>query len=363
MSDRPASFGMLRASVLLVIVLAAGDAIASLECPLPGTYAVTLSGRLPSGLHFTRLALYAFEGTCSAGAGNGTVREDFWYAQGDAAARSYGSAHVRVGVTSDPGYAGTADRNRTIRGLERFNANLRNVSTITGTWAFASGAVDVTWSTGDTERWRHTWHDATLDKLELVAASYVSGSVYLSDAGARDPAAETAGWALGAPGTSATAGVPLAPSASYLGLIRRHNAWCGAPASDANVSATGLNPPLFHVTSTGVLRYVAADGPLFVFSYFSRTRRLEGILGRRVVYQTSHDFDGDGHIDDDLGHTYSGLEVVASDGQLRGFVFMDASPSFDGCDENDTISSIWYLADADCDALYGVDPANGGECN
>ena len=348
---------------MLVIVLAAGsDATASVDCPLPGTYAVTLSGRLPSGIHFTRLALYAFEGTCSAGTGGGTVREDFWYAQGDAAARSYGSTHVRVGVASDPGYAATADRNRTVRGLKRFNAGLRSVSTITGTWSLAPAAVDVTWSTGDTERWRHTWHDATLDKLELVAASYVSGPIYLSDAGARDPAAETAGWALGGPGTDATVGVPLAPSGSYLGLIRRHNAWCGAPASDANVSETGLNPSLFHVTSSGVLRYVVADGPLFVFSYLARTRRLDGILARRVAYQTSHDFDGDGHIADDLGHSYSGLEVVASDGQLRGFVFMDASLSFDGCDENDTISSIWYLVGADCDALHGVDPADDGEC-
>jgi hypothetical protein len=111
-----------------------------------------------------------------------------------------------------------------------------------------------------------------------------------------------------------------------------------------------------------VLRYVASDGPLFVFSYFTRSRRLDGILARRVAYQTSHDFDGDGHIADDLGHLYSGLEVLGSDGGLRGFVFADSSPSFDGCDEDNTISSIWYLDTADCDALYGVDPDNPGEC-
>ena len=100
----------------------------------------------------------------------------------------------------------------------------------------------------------------------------------------RDPAAETAGWAFGSSGPNATLGAPIAASGGHSGLIRRHNAWCGAPASDANVYETGLTPSLFHVTSKGVLRYVASDGPLSVFSYFSRSRRLDGILARRVVY-------------------------------------------------------------------------------
>ncbi len=47
---------------------------------------------------------------------------------------------------------------------------------------------------------------------------------------------------------------------------------------------------------------------------------------------------------------------------LYSFVCADSSPSLDGCDENDTISSIRYLDTADCDGLYGVDPANPGEC-
>ena len=323
---------------------------------------MTLTGRLPSGIHFARLALYSFDGTCGAGTGSGTVSEDFWYFSGDAARRVYGSTHVRVGVATDPTFAGTADKARTVRGLKHFNAGPAGVLTLTGSWSLVAGSVDVTWSSGDTERWRHTWKDATLDKLELVAASYVNGSTYLSDAGIRDPAAETAGWAFGGPGADATVATPIAASGNYLGLIRRHNAWCGAPESDANVYETGLTPSLFHVTSTGVLRYVTSDGPLFVFSYFTRSRRLDGILARRVAYQTSHDFDRDGHIADDLGHLYSGLEVLESDGRLRGFVFADSSPSFDGCDENNTVSSIWYLDTADCDALYGVDPDNPGEC-
>ena len=348
-------------ALLVLAAAAAAPRVAAADCPLPGTYAVTITGRLPSGIHFARLALYSFDGTCSAGTGGGTVSERFWYFPGDATRRVYGSTHVRIGVAADPTYAGTADKARTVRGSQRFATGPAKVSMLTGTWSLAAGAVDVTWSSGDTERWRHTWHDATLDKLELVAASYVGGSTYLSDAGTRDPAAETAGWAFGG-SASATSGVPIAASGSYSGLIRRHNAWCGAPASDASVYETGLTPSLFHVTSTGVLRYVASDGPLRVFSYFTRSRRLDGILARRVVYQTSHDFDGDGHVADDLGHLYSGLEVLGSDDRLRGFVFADSSPAFDGCDENDTISSIWYLDTADCDALYGVDPGNPGEC-
>lgn len=350
-------------SALLALVGAVTPpSVSGAECPVPGTYAVTITGRLPSGIHFTRLALYAFTGNCSAGAGSGSVSESFWYLPGDARRREYGSTGVRVGIAADPAYAGTKDKARTVRGSKRFHGGPAKVSTLTGSWLLAGGSVDVTWSGGDTERWRHTWHDATLDKLELVATSYLGGSPYLSDAGVRDPAAETAGWAFGGSGSSATAGVPISPTGSYSGLIRRHNAWCGAPASDANVYETGLTPSLFHLTSTAVLRYVASDGPQFVFSYLTRSRRLDGILARRVAYQTSHDFDGDGHVADDLGHLYSGLEVLGNDGQLRGFVFADSSPSFDGCDEDNTISSIWYLDAADCDALYGIDPDDPGEC-
>jgi hypothetical protein len=348
-------------SALLALVAAAAP-VAAAECPLPGTYAVTITGRLPSGIHFARLAIYAFEGTCTAGVGAGSVTERFWYFPGDAAERVYGSTHVRIGVAIDPTFAGTADKARTVRGSKRFSAGPGAIATLTGSWSLAAESLDLTWSSGDTERWRHTWQDATLDKLELVAASYVSGATYLSAAGLRDPAAETAGWAFGAPVANAAVGMPIPAAGGYSGLIRRHNAWCGAPASDANLYETGLTPSLFHVTSTGVLRYVAADGPLFVFSYLTRGRRLDGILARRVAYQTSHDFDADGHVDDDLGHLYSGLEVLGSDGGLRGFVFADSSPSFDGCDENHTISSIWYLDTSDCDAVYGVDPANPGEC-
>jgi hypothetical protein len=349
-------------TLLALLAAAASPSVARADCPVPGTYAVTISGRLPSGVHFARLALYSFDGTCNAGTGNGSVTERFWYFPGDAASRVYGSTHVRVGVATDPTYARTKDKARTVRGSKRFNSGPSAVATLTGSWSLTAGSVDVTWSGGDTERWRHTWQDATLDKLELVAASYVGGSTYLSGSGTRDPAAETAGVAFGGPGSSATLGVPIAASGAYSGLIHRHNAWCGAPASDANVYETGLTPSLFHVTSTGVLRYVTSDGPLFVFSYLTRSRRLDGILARRVAYQTSHDFDGDGHVADDLGHVYSGLEVLGSDGHLRGFVFADSSPSFDGCDENNTISSIWYLDTADCDALYGIDPENPGEC-
>src|SRR6185369_7490324 len=111
----------------------------------------------------------------------------------------------------------------------------------------------------------------------------------------------------------------------YLGLIKRHNAWCGAPDVNEPVAATGLFLDVFHPTTTGVLRYVYPDGSTWVFVYFARPKKNRGILARRVMLQTSHDWEGDGEIADELGHTYSGLEILDATGAPRGFVFADAS--------------------------------------
>src|SRR5205814_10314387 len=121
-------------TLLAVVAAAAPPSVIAADCPLPGTYAVTITGRLASGVHFARLALYSFEGTCNAGAGSGSVAEHFWYFPGDATGHVYGSTHVRIGVAADATYAGTADKARTVRGIQRFNAGPAAVSMLTGTW-------------------------------------------------------------------------------------------------------------------------------------------------------------------------------------------------------------------------------------
>ncbi len=363
-----------RLPVVTILATIIGAALAPAaragSCPVPGSYVVTLTGRLPTGPHFTRLAMYAFAGDCQDTAGSGTIAERFWYWRGDATGRVYGSTGRRIGdvVPPDPGYAGNADRRKTVQGLRSFHRGRSGLTTLTGTWTRAGNVVSIAWSGGDTESWRFTWQDDVaaphLRKLELTAASYVQGAIYLAPDGTRDPSAPNAGFAFGGPGPDFAYAAPIANVAatSYLGLIRRHNAWCGAPSADDLVSETGLTLPLFRLTTTGVYRYVAADAPYWVFAYFAAPPRNPHELARRVILQTSHDWNGNGTIADDLGHTYSGLQVIDDAGNLRGFVLADSSSSVDGCDEDHTISSLYYLDATDCDARYGVDPETPGEC-
>ena len=71
-----------------------------------------------------------------------------------------------------------------------------------------------------------------------------------------------------------------------------------------------------------------------------------------MFYQTSHDFDNDGHISDDIGHVYSGIQILDSNSKLRGFVFADVSPR--GNAEYFTISSMYYLDSNNDQAHFGV---------
>jgi hypothetical protein len=361
----------MRSSFTLVVgaaayVLCGAVATAAVACPLPGNFAVTMTGRLPSGIHFTRLAQYEFHGSCDGATGSGTVDERLWSWTGADAGKVYGSAKLRIGDAVDPDYSGNADRKKKMQGHRLFQKSVSRLGRRAGTWTFDGKTIAITWADGPTEQWAHTWQDQaaapSLHKIELTAASELGGATYLRADGTRDAAAENAGFGFGGPGPDFTVAREIPDViGGYLGLIKRHNAWCGAADVNEPVAATGLFLDVFHATSTGVLRYVYPDASTWVFVYFGRPKRNRGVLARRVMLQTSHDWGGDGEIADDIGHTYSGLEVVDATGKVRGFVFADASTAFDTCDENHT-TSIYYLDTYDCDALYGVDPDNPGEC-
>jgi hypothetical protein len=76
-------------------------------------------------------------------------------------------------------------------------------------------------------------------------------------------------------------------------------------------------------------------------------------IGRRVAYEISHDFKDNHHIEDDVGHTYAGLQMIDLEGGLRGFVFADCSRG----DRRwgDTISALYYLDDHSWEARYQTD--------
>ena len=354
----------------LSLLVCASRSIAAGACPVPGNFVAATTGGLQSGVHGARLSQYAFTGTCDGAIGTGTVEERFWSWTADAPARPslYGSAKVRIGDAVDPSYPGNADRKKKVQGHRSFQKSAARLGERSGTWTYDGSAVAIVWSDGTTESWRHTWQDdpATplLHKLELTSATDLVGPAYLHPDGSRDAAAENAGFAFGGPGPDFTVGRETPDLIrSYLGLIKRHNAWCGAADVNEAVVSTGLSLDVFHPTTTGALRYVYPDGSTWVFAYFARPKRNRGIVARRVMIQTSHDWNGDGEIADELGHTYSGLEILDATGTARGFVFADASVAFDACDENHTTSAIYYLDTYDCDALYGVDPATANECS
>lgn len=359
---------MIVAIVTAIPLVAPGFADA--DCPVPGNYAVTVTGKLPASVHFTRLAMYSFNGDCSGNTGGGTVQEKFWYWPGDAPAhRVYGSVGRKIGdvLEPDPAYTGNADRNKAMQGMRRFSAGRSALTTLSGSWTRSGNAITISWANGSVENWRATWQDDVasplLHKLELTGASYVEGATYLTAGGGRDASAANVGFAFGGPGPGFTFARTAADSIrSYSGLIRRNNAWCGAPASDDSVYETGLTLPVFHATTGGIYRYVYADSPYWVFVYFGAPKHNPKELARRVMIQTSHDWNGDGEIADEIGHTYSGLQVIDAAGDVRGFVFSDSSTAFDGCGENHTTSSFYYLDTWNCDALYGVDPTNSAEC-
>jgi hypothetical protein len=353
---------------LLAVLVATLVPALALACPVPGHYVATTMGALASGVHVARLSMYAFDGTCDGATGTGTVAERSWSWQGDLG-RAYASMGVRIAdpTVPDPPGVVAKDRRKPVQGLRQFKQGRSRLAVATGTWDLCADAITITWANGTSETWRATWSDDVaaprLFKLELTGASTLVGATYLSPAGERDPAAPGAGFAFGGPGPDFMVARPITDAAAtaYTGLIRRHNAWCGAATPDEPVAETGLTMPLFSPTTSGVFRHVETDGPYGVFVYVGTPKRNPDVLARRVFLQTSHDWDGDGTIADDLGHTYAGLEILDATGALRGFVFADSSSAIDGCDENNTIASLYYLDAADCDARYGVDAATADE--
>ncbi|MPS80219.1 MAG: hypothetical protein E2591_19305 [Achromobacter sp.] len=164
--------------------------------PFPGGYAVTLKGVLPGGVNFTRLCMYSFQP-------GGTMRSDFWYWQGDAPIWSaatpgdYGSIGRKVGYANQSSYPYNFDQNEYVQGSKKFSVSNSAPTTIFGTWSLqGSDSVLIDFG-GSTELWKATWSDATLTKIELQQANYITGSTYLKSDGTYNAAAVNAGWGFG----------------------------------------------------------------------------------------------------------------------------------------------------------------------
>lgn len=364
---------------------------------LPGSYAVTVKGSLPNGVPFTKLAMYSFQA-------NGTMRQDYWRFEGDTPAgislsslplppiltatstAIVGKTDVKIGRSAQPDYRDTTDVGKEILGMAGFH----NTAPLTayGKWSRVGESIFIAWEWGDSETWRVTWKDTYLVKLELYEHSGVNGGFFLSmqSKGAngtvsfyRNYQARNAGWGFGGNGASFgfnNAGWSFneAAAKNYVGKYSRYNVWtCDAPEDPIKsdslplASAFYVNSYLPTEESFNVARNVSYDySPTFknypwAFSYLARPKRREGMLSRKVIYHTGHDYNNDRTLVDNYGHTYSGLVILDRRGNPRGFVFSDLSFGKDcGKGYIGIVSSLYYLDDASCAAHVGTQPGSMG---
>ena len=197
-----------------------------------------------------------------------------------------------------------------------------------GYYAFDGFTISLSWSSGETESWTLFPVDNTLDEIQLLSASSLIGEVYQSS---DTPTVSNAGWGFGGQKPPFSFVSPL-PQLDLAGLFSRFNAWS---CSQEPVAADMLRLSTFSPTSTSVLRLSPPNHSFLAYLYPFPYSPL-------LAYQTSHDFNSNGNIQDDIGHSYSGLQIIDSLGKFRGAVFADASPASYGCGSY-TTSALFYL--------------------
>jgi hypothetical protein len=329
------------------------------SAPTPGNFSVVVKGILSNGKHFVKLAMYNFQP-------NGSIREDFWYWDYDKGDSYDNQLSIGSLPSPIPYYQCKDDEDRYVIGMNRFHRE--NFTTLYGRWIRSNRNVYIDFNQDNQEeRWYISWEENAnnnqsniLYKIELVDASYVlhRDRFYLQSDLSRltDPVPLNVGWGFGAGGTGFEIGKSIDEChlKNYYGLHLRHNSWSN---TDENILHSGMHLKDFYKTNNNVLKHLFWDckpnGRHWVFSYFAiPNTNSERLPQKRVFYQTSHDFDNDGHISDDIGHVYSGIQILDSNNQVRGFVFADVSPR--GNAEHFTISSMYYLDSNNDEAHFGV---------
>lgn len=334
-----------RAYVLRLDLIALGLAFVTLArdadavALTPGSYAISMK-YLRGNQVVVRLAMYSFRSDQS-------FRADYW--EWDSGPLWDSGALMRTIGTAGPP---STDAAYSVVGSMHFrgatgNGN-ENLTTRFGTWStYKSTNIKIIWGdTGKIEWWKQSWHDTTLNKIELFYIDDVSGSprdTHLSldqtmGVFSRDFGALNAGFGFGGDTVGFTFGYQtVAPFRKGMaGQFLRWNRYCIETPSSCPMQS-GPNSygvwsyhfgSAFQVTSTDVLRRFDSPGTVpgyDLFSYLGIPPGNTSMTSRRVSMQISHDWDADGYVQDSFGHMYNGLQIIDDVYNLRGAVFADAT--------------------------------------
>ncbi|GII30127.1 hypothetical protein [Planotetraspora mira] len=362
---------------------------------VPGTFAVTVKGQLPGSTpqerrQFARLAVYSFREP-STDPSFMNFRMDAW-SWDTTATNSDTIGNCQTGSLIGHNLDGTepsaADANKSVqcaaKGLQEPaltrmgtycgpNASDRDAinpgDTFTIYWHDNAGNTTPGCSGSQWERWRYssrTLDGGKLAMIEMLGASNVdTSSSFYAASSPYNPNALNVGWGFGGRGVGPKGGATINEIADgilnddvvYHGYWKPWNNWCSdAGTRNESVRGVSINPGQWKKTNG---TYAGSSSPKLrihdttrtatqlydVFSYLSvPDKQQSSFTDRRINMDVGNDFNDNGHIADDFGHTQSGLQVIDSSGSMVGFVSVEVGHN--GGTTNggyDTLSSLYYL--------------------
>ena len=317
---------------------------------LPGWYVVTMKGRFSDGNEYTKLGMYSFNA-------DGTITSKYWLWLIAESPAWYGwsvSDRMIGNGSSDP--PGNNDADKYLVGLTKHLGPESNLGTDTGTWSLTGRRILIDWADTSWEKWYITWEEpGNLYKIEAYDASYkyAGSNFFLTTGFTRDTSAINAGWGFGGSVHDFTYGRPAGDmKVDYRGCSLNYTLYASDPPPEKPVTINeiaGLSTG-HHVTDNGVVRgWEPDDGYGVVYRYLSKPASNPGILARRTIYQIGHDFNRDGHIQDNGGHVHGGLQIIDNAGNYRGTVLCQYQAGY-------WVTSRFWLDYSGVDARTGVLP-------
>lgn len=326
-------------------------------------YVASIKGQDAAGDQFCRLGTYEFDGAGNVSVhywnwslGEYAANPDSAWALSDRIVGTFNNA-IAAGLP-EPTFnilpAGNNDAGRHVVSLAKFLNGTSAMASRSATYVQNQRFIDITYTdNGETERWYLSWQEGdNLYKLELLEASYIavdSARYFLHENAVtgnieRDPNVIATydvtdsypSYVNGSGRNVLAAGFAFGSSAAITDMV---------PVKDIEIDMTGVEVDYgFHTQgqdgidnpfigqharfgywndANDVVRYISMDTVLNRPVYRYLTTPASGnseLMSRRVMYQSSHDFAPDGHIENDPGHMIPGLAIIDSAGNFKGMV-------------------------------------------